>query len=98
MLEAVDVDISLVQGDVRLDIVAEFDDLDLQAVFFGHFLDHFHDLRMRARGYPDFQRFVRSRRRRGLGRFGFAAASRRQSDHEQEAKNEGQRFFGNVHE
>ena len=98
VLEAIDVDIPLVQGDIRLDIVAALDDLNLQAVFFSNLFDDFHDLCVWSRSNADFERFVGRRRRSGLGRFGFAAAPCSQGKHKDEAENEGQRFFGDVHE
>jgi hypothetical protein len=58
VLVAVGVQVAGGERGVGLDVVAELDDLDLQAVFFGDLLDLLKDLRVRAGGDADLERLV----------------------------------------
>ena len=65
MLVAVGVEVAGGQRGVGLDVVAELDDLDLQAVLLGDLLHLLEDLRVRAGGDADLQRLVLRQQRRG---------------------------------
>ncbi len=58
MLIAVGIQVTGRQGCIGLHIVAEFDDLDIQAILGRDFFDDFQDLRMRTAGGADLDRFV----------------------------------------
>jgi hypothetical protein len=58
VLVAVGVQVAGGERGVGLDVVAELDDLDFQAVFFGDLLDLLKNLRVRAGGDADLERLV----------------------------------------
>jgi hypothetical protein len=68
MLIAVGVEVAGGQRGVRLDVVAELDDLDIEAILGGDLLDLFHDLGVRTAGHADLDRLVL--RHRGGGEAG----------------------------
>ena len=58
MLEEVGIEFLVVEGEVRLDVVVEFDDFDSNALFSCFFSDFFHDFGMGAGRDADFDFFL----------------------------------------
>ena len=58
MLHGVHIEVSVSQGLVGLDVVVEFDDFDVEALFGSFFGDFFHDFCMGTGGDADFDFFL----------------------------------------
>ena len=58
MLHGVHVEVSVGQGLIGLDVVVEFDDFDVKALFGSFFSDFFHDFGMGAGRDADFDFFL----------------------------------------
>ena len=86
VLEEVRVKLLVVQGDIRLHIVGELDDLQLVAFLFEKGLDRFQDLRVRHGRRADLD---------GL-RGALSAAAREGEDGERERREDGEKFFHGV--
>ena len=63
MLIAVGIEVAGSQRCVRLNVIAEFDDLQFQTIFFSDLFDLFQNLGMRAAGGADLDGFVLGRHR-----------------------------------
>ena len=96
MLEEVRVQLFVAQRHIRLHIVAELHDLQLDVLLRQHGLDLLQDFRVRDRRSADFQRDLRAAgrcgRARGRGLFVPAAATGRENDQEQRGEKKYQFF------
>ena len=98
MLEIVRVEFLVVQREVRLDVVVELDDLQVDALFREERLRLLEDLSVRHGRRADFQRLRargrRDRRARGRRRFRLVAAAARESEHgERKRREDGKQFL-----